>query len=206
MLVVLGGNMIYLRSRALVASAFVLGCIFTVVLSQGNTGQKIDDPKNGISINDVKEYRNMFRVNAKPIDMVKETMIYCAEPRMHVGPHYNPGVVYYINEITRQGIKTYSDTKQFPVGSIIVKEKQESKTEDSVHIITVMKKVRADSSEGSWDYKMFDVREWAEVDPSRQIDTYFGKGCIGCHRQYKDNDYVSGRGIELLLGKSRSRK
>lgn len=85
--------MIFMRSRALIASAFVLGCIFTMVLSQGNTGQKIDDPKNGISINDVKEYRKMFRVNAKPIDMVKETMIYCAEPRMHVGPHYDPGVV-----------------------------------------------------------------------------------------------------------------
>jgi len=194
--------MIYMRSRALIASAFVLGCIFTITLSQQNTDQKIVDPKIGISINDVKEYRKMFRVNEKPIDMVAETANYCSDPRAFIGPHYDPGVVYYINEIARLGIKTYSATKQFPVGSIIVKEKQERKTEDSVQIITAMKKARAESSEDSWDYKMFDVRNWVEVDPSSQQTARIDRSCIGCHRMYKSNDYVSSRGIELLLGKS----
>jgi hypothetical protein len=194
--------MIYVRSRALIASAFVLGCIFTITLSQQNTDQKIDDPKNGISINDVKEYRKMLRVNEKPMDMVADTAWMCAAPEMRYGPHYNPGVVYYVNEIARQGVKTYLEKKQFPVGSIIVKEKQEGRTEDSVQIITVMKKVRAESSEDSWDYKMFDVRKWAEVDYSKQNASLYSKSCVGCHRMYKSNDYVSGRGIELLLGKS----
>ena len=194
--------MIYMRSRALIASAFVLGCIFTITLSQQNTDQKTVGAKNGISINDVKEYRKMFRVNEKPIDMVSETANYCSDPGAFIGPHLDPGVVYYINEIARQGIKTYSDTKQFPVGSIIVKEKQERKTEDSVQIITVMKKARADSSEDSWDYKMFDVRKWSEVDPSSQQTAHIYRSCIGCHRMFKSNDYVSGKGIELLLGKS----
>jgi len=31
-------------------------------------------------------------------------------------------MVYYINEIAGQGVKTYLEKKQFPVGSIIVKE------------------------------------------------------------------------------------
>jgi len=194
-----------MRSRAHIASAFVLGCIFTITLSQQNTDQKIGDPKNGISINDVKEYRKMFRVNEKPIDMVAETARMCAAPEMFFGPHYDPGVVYYINEIARQGIKTYSDTKQFPVGSIIVKEKQERKTEDSVQIITVMKKAREGSGEDSWDYKMYDARKWVELDPSKQKIPIFIHGCIECHRQYKDNDYVSKRGVELLLGKSQSK-
>jgi hypothetical protein len=114
-------------------------------------------------------------------------------------------VVYYINEIAGQGVKTFSDTKQFPIGSIIVKEKQENRTEGSVQIITVMKKVRAESSEDSWDYKMFDVRNWSEVDHSKQNASLYSKSCIGCHRMYKSNDYVSGRGIELLLGKSQPR-
>jgi hypothetical protein len=192
-----------MRLRALIASTFVLCCIFTIVISQGNAVQKIDDPKNGISISDVKEYRKMFRVNEKPIDMVEETKIMCAPPSAVYGPHYNPGVVYYINEVAGQGLKTYLEKKQFPVGSIIVKEKQERKTEDSVQIITVMKKVRAESGEDSWDYKMFDVRKWAEVDPSSQQAASLGRSCIGCHRLYKSNDYVSERGIELLLGKSR---
>ena len=197
--------MIHVRSRALIASAFVLGCIFTMTLSQQNTDQKTVGAKNGISINDVKEYRKMFRVNEKPIDMVAETALMCAAPEMRYGPHYNPGVVYYVNEIARQGVKTYLEKKQFPVGSIIVKEKQEGRTEDSVQIITVMKKVRAESSEDSWDYKMFDVRNWAEVDPSSQQIARIDRSCIGCHRMYKSNDYVSAKGIELLLGKSQSK-
>jgi Cytochrome P460 len=194
---------IYMRLRALIASTFILSSIFTIVISQGNAVQKIDDPKNGISISDVKEYRKMFRVNEKPIDMVEETKIMCAPPSAVYGPHYNPGVVYYINEVAGQGLKTYLEKKQFPVGSIIAKEKQERKTEDSVQIITVMKKVRAESGEDSWDYKMFDVKKWVEVSPSSQQAASLGRSCIGCHRLYKSNDYVSERGIELLLGKSR---
>jgi cytochrome P460 len=194
--------MIYVRSRAFIASAFILGCIFTITPSQQNIDQKIVGAKNGISISDVREYRKMFRVNEKPIEMVAKTAVMCAAPEMLYGPHYNPGVVYYVNEIARQGVKTYLEKKQFPVGSIIVKEKQESRTDDSVQIITVMKKARAESGEDSWDYKMFDVRNWAEVDPSSQQTARIDRSCIGCHRMYKSNDYVSSRGIELLLGKS----
>jgi hypothetical protein len=194
-----------MRSRALIASAFVLGCIFTIALSQQNADQKIVGAKNGISISDVREYRKMFRVNEKPIDMVAETARMCAAPEMLFGPHYDPGVVYYINEIAAQGLKTYLEKKQFPVGSIIVKEKQERRTEDSVQIITVMKKAREGSGEDSWDYKMYDVSKWVELDPSKQKIPFLIHGCISCHRRYKDNDYVSETGIKLLLGKSQSK-
>jgi hypothetical protein len=196
----LGGIATYMRSRALIASTFVLGCIFTIVLSQGNADRKMDDHKNGISINDVKEYRKMFRVNEKPIDMEAETLVMCALPTAFYGPHYSPGVVYYINEIAGQGLKSYLEKKQFPVGSIIIKEKQERRTEDSVQIITVMKKKREGISEDSWDYKMYDARKWEEVDPTKQKGPFRIRGCIECHRRYKNNDYVSERGIELLLG------
>jgi Cytochrome P460 len=197
--------MIYVRSRALIASAFVLGCIFTITLSQQNTDQKTVGAKNGISINDVKEYRKMLRVNEKPIDMVAETARLCAAPEMLIGPHHDPGVVYYINEIARQGLKTYLEKKQFPVGSIIVKEKQERRTEDSVQIITVMKKARGGSGEDTWDYKMYDVSKWVELDPYKQKIPFLNYGCISCHRRYKNNDYVSQKGIELMLGKSQSK-
>jgi hypothetical protein len=193
--------MIHMQSKALKSSAFLLACIFTIALSQDEANRKTDDHKNGISVSDVKEYRKMFRVNEKPIDMVEETMLMCASPSTVYGPHYDPGVVYYINEIARQGLKMYLEKKQFPVGSIIVKEKQERRTEDSVKIITVMKKARAESDEDSWDYKMYDTGKWTEIDLSRQKGALINKGCIECHRRYKNNDYISDRGIALLLGK-----
>jgi len=143
----------------------------------------------------------MFRVNEKPVDMVEETKTMCAPPSLSYGPHYDPGVVYYINEIARQGIKTYADNKLFPVGSMIVKEKQERRTADSVQIITVMKKVLPGSSEDSWEYKMYDAKKWAEIDFSRRGANPLNQACIECHRRYKNNDYVSDKGIALLIRK-----
>jgi len=93
--------------------------------------------------------------------------------------------------------------RTFPVGSIIVKEKQERKTADSVQIITVMKKIRASRSEDSWEYKMYDVKSWKEIGAKSQASSQASASCIGCHRRYKENDYVSDKGLELLLGKSK---
>ena len=125
----------------------------------------------------------------------------CEPPTRTYAVHYDPGVVYYINEITRQGLKTYSQTKLFPVGSIIVKEKQERRTEESVQIITVMKKLHSTRSDVSWEYKMYDTKKWTEIDIPKQTTGPLNRTCIECHRRYKDNDYVSDKGIELLLRK-----
>jgi hypothetical protein len=136
----------------------------------------------------------MLRVNKDPVDMVESTKFMCAPPLSQFGPHYDPGVVYYINDIARDGLRRNPVSIVFPVGSIIVKEKQERKTDDSVQIITVMRKIRPESSEDSWEFKMYDAKKWAEIDSST-------RSCIGCHRRYTNNDYVSDRGIELLRGK-----
>ena len=182
---------------------FLVTCLGVGSLAQERADQKRVDSGNEISIGEIRDYRNMFRVNEKPLDMVESTKIMCAPPWSVFGPHYDPGVVYYINEIARQGVKTFPGDRTFPVGSIIVKEKQERKTADSVQIITVMKKMRAGRSEDSWQYKMYDVKSWKEIDTKSQASPQAGASCIGCHRHYKENDYVSDKGLELLLGKSK---
>ena len=181
--------------------AVLLVCLTGVIIAQGQDDQKGETAGNGIPIAEIRGYRRMFRANAEPVDMVEATKLMCAPPLSVYGPHYDPGVVYYINEIARRGIKSFSDNKLFPVGSIIVKEKQERRTEDSVQIITVMRKVRPGRSENSWEYKMYDVKKWAEIDSSKQATGLLNKTCIDCHRRYENNDYVSDKGIELLLRK-----
>lgn len=182
-------------------------CILTVaflaavVTAQVQKDKRRETVAKGISINEIRDYRNMLRVNKEPVDMVEETKAMCAPPSSLYGPHYNPGVVYYINEIARQGITTYSDEKMFPVGSIIVKEKQERRTEDSVQIITVMKKLHSSRSDVSWEYKMYDTKKWTEIDVPNHTSGSLSRTCIECHRRYKENDYVSDKGIELLLRK-----
>src|SRR5688500_16166358 len=96
-------------------------CLALVVIAQGQNHQRRETVINGISIGEIRDYRSMFRVNEKPVDILEETKMMCAHPLSVFGPHYDPGVVYYINEIARQGLKTYPETKLFPVGSIIVK-------------------------------------------------------------------------------------
>lgn len=184
--------------KAIKSYTLLVVCLASVVVAQE---QKREPARNGISISEIRDYRKMFRVNKEPVDMVEETKLMCAHPLSVYGPHYDPGVVYYINEIARQGIKTFSDNKLFPAGSIIVKEKQERKTEDSVQIITVMRKVRSGRTEDSWEYKMYDTKKWAEIDFSKQQPNPSNRTCIDCHRRYENNDYVSDKGIELLLGK-----
>ena len=178
---------------------FATACLAAVVLPRGQNSRADGSTKGPITISEVKNYRKMFRVNEKPIDMVEATKMMCAPPAWGDGPHYDPGVVYYINEVARDGLKSFQKTRLFPLGSIIVKEKQERRTDDSVQIITVMKKVQSGGSEDSWEYRMYDTRKWVEIDFSKGATHPASKTCIECHRRYKDNDYISNKGIELLL-------
>lgn len=173
---------------------------FTVLCFSSGQDKK-DKPKQEIKIEvaEIKKYRSFFRVNETPIDMAPEAKLLCAAPTTH-NPHYSPGVVYYINEISRQGLKDFATKKQFPVGSIIVKEKQEKKTDDSVKIITVMQKVKAGQEASSWEYKMYDVTKWEEIDLAKTASRSLGiSSCLSCHKGYKENDYVSPRGMALML-------
>jgi hypothetical protein len=189
-----------MNTKAIKSYAFLAVCLATIVIARGQD-RKPENVRDRLSVNEIRHYRKMFRVNDQPMDMVEQTRVMCAPPSLMYGPHYDPGVVYYINEIARKGVVTYPDDKLFPVGSIIVKEKQERRTEDSVQIITVMKKIRTGNSEDSWEYKMYDVRTWAEIDATTPGPTTNRSTCLECHRRYRDNDYVSNKGIGLLLGK-----
>ena len=192
--------MISMNVTFIKSSVVLVVCVTPLVMVRGQEIRRSDTSTGRISVSEVRNYRKMIRVNARPVDMVEETKLMCAPPQMAFGPHYDPGVVYYINETARQGMKTFSESRLFPVGSMIVKEKQERKTEDSVQIITVMMKVRPGRGETSWEYKMYDTKTWVELDSFNAGTTVSNKACIECHRRYEANDYVSDRGISLLFG------
>ena len=190
-----------MKTKAIKSFALLSVCLAVIVVARVQGNQEQESVADRLSTSQVRDYRTMFRVNEKPMDMVETTKIMCAAPSTVYGPHYDPGVVYYINEIARQGLVRYPGRKRFPVGSIIVKEKQERRTDDSVDIITVMKKVQPGTTEDSWEYKMYDTKKWTEIDPSSQKLGPIRTTCIDCHRRYEKNDYVSNEGIRLLLRK-----
>src|SRR5258706_15193183 len=189
-----------MNSKTIKLCAFVAVCLTMIVTARGQSSQKQESAGDRLSVSQVRDYRKMFRVNEKPMDMAEQTKVLCSAPTTIYGPHYDPGVVYYINQIARQSLGTYSANRLFPVGSIIVKEKQERRTEDSVQIITVMKKVKSGNAEDSWEYKMYDTKKWTEIDASDPRTVVGHKTCINCHRRYEKKNYRSREGITLLLG------
>ncbi len=176
----------------------LLVCLATILVAQSKKEKPEKSSFNELTLAEVRSYRTLHRVNEKPMDMVEETKFLCASPNFKYGPHYNPGVVYYINSLAQQGSKTFAEQKQFPVGAMIVKEKQERRTPESVQIITVMKKIKAGRGEDTWAYKLYDVKQWTELKVEEEKDAPSRKNCLDCHRQYKNNDYLSTEGLRLL--------
>ena len=163
--------------------------------------------KRKLRVDDIKSYRTMNRLNFKPIVMDEATGRLCGvniTPLFE--PHYAPGVVYYLNDIAQKGLNTFREKKEFPIGAIIVKEKQKKQTEDSVKIITAMKKVKAGNKEDSWDYKLYDVVAWQELkqlsfSTRNKMDSTSAVKCIDCHRKYQENDFISPKGMNLFFPK-----
>ncbi len=192
--------------------------IFTILLVASFGQEKQSEKslqkslKRKLKVEDVKSYRTMNRLNFKPIVMDKEASKACSirtpiELRtFDASPHSVPGVIYYINDIAQKSLSTLKEKKEFSIGSVIVKEKQEDQTEDSVKIITVMKKIKTGNKEDSWDYRLYDVTNWQEfkqlsfADKTKATPTHSVK-CIDCHRKYREKDFISQTGMNLFFPK-----
>jgi hypothetical protein len=48
---------------------------------------------------------------------------------------------------------------------------------------------------------MYDTKNWSEIDFPKHTSDLKRTTCLDCHRRYQNNDYVSDKGIELLLSK-----
>jgi hypothetical protein len=190
-------------------SVFVIfASALSISFGQGKEVEKSFSRK--LRVNDIKFYRQMNRVNRKPVVMDEATSKLCGRQLVvlvDASPHSVPGVVYYINDIAQKGLGTFKEKKEFPIGSVIVKEKQENQTEDSVKIITAMKKLKAGNKENSWDYRLYDVTAWQELKQlsfstrTKATPTPSVK-CIDCHKRYRENDYISPTGMYLFFPKS----
>jgi len=102
-----------MNPKPIKASALLVVCLATMIIAQGQDSEKRKAEGIRISIDQMRDYRKMFRVNERPMDMVEQTKVMCAPAKLAYGPHYDPGVVYYINEIARKSIATFASKKLF---------------------------------------------------------------------------------------------
>lgn len=111
--------------------------------------------------------------------------------RIDDGPHANCAVNIFMNELAAEA---FQQATQYPVGSIIVKEKQMLgyRTQEAIQwngagngVGGMIKRENGfDASHGNWEY--FYVEDDDEIE--------FGKmnHCIECHEKAKNSDYVFG--------------
>ena len=69
-----------------------------------------------------------------------------------------------------------------------------------------MKKVKVGDTEDSWNYKLYDVVAWKEINQitsaaDKKITFTPTVKCIDCHRKYRENDFISPTGMNLFFPK-----
>lgn len=93
-------------------------------------------------------------------------------------------LIVYVNELGKQAM-LQKESPDFPVGSIIVKEKWKSLDDDAPQLKTVMRKRDAGYNPdcGDWEFAGFES-DGALVEQGRLVN------CMRCHTERPNTDYV----------------
>ena len=132
-------------------------------------------------------YKTWTLVNPEPVLMDPIVAADCAAPNLGArSPHSNKYVAVYVNDAGRHAMM-FEKYPSFPEGSIIVKEKLDSKTSQVPELLTIMIKRGEgyDPGNGNWEYLVMDGRG-SRVEKPASVEK-----CQSCHLVNKRTDYVS---------------
>jgi hypothetical protein len=139
----------------------------------------------------IKGYRQWTRVNPEPVIMEPRVAMMCAMPlpvKRRVlekeNPHKFNYITVYVNDTGSKAM--YAKKPEFPMGSVIVKEKLASKDSESPELLTVMIKHEPgyNAANGDWEYMVTDGAG-KEVQARGKLEN-----CQACHTMVKNSDYV----------------
>lgn len=136
----------------------------------------------------VKPYKTWSAANEEPHMMSRYIDLLCRMPtpeevkKVESDPHYHKFIRVYTNAV---GAKAMKSGKDFPKGSIIVKEKRVGK-DGEIELYTIMRKREKDYNPDCGDW------EFATVDAKMSKITSQGKieKCMSCHQDQKEKDYT----------------
>jgi hypothetical protein len=131
-------------------------------------------------------YKKWTLVNPVPDLMDPVSATACDYVRAHDSPHSNKYVSVYVNESGREAMMTQRKPN-FPVGSVIVKEKLSSKTSTTPELLTAMVKREFgyDPANGDWEFLTLNGLG-TEIKESGKL-----KNCQTCHSLYKHTDFIT---------------
>ncbi len=147
------------------------------------------DPKAD-QLEQIRGYKRWTRVTKEPVHMQPFVERLCrptpAALETSANPHVPKKILVYVNEIGRSSMRTKS-SPNFPVGSVIVKEKFDASKEakGEPEFLTVMVKGKPSSSPASGDWSFYTTDGKGKTVTSTDI-----QHCIKCHAEKKRDDWV----------------
>jgi len=164
-------------------------CVMTAG-SQKNAAE-VPQPKPLAGAELVAGYKGWTRVNPQPSYMHLRDARDCAAPtgaalmETEDNPHQK-FVTVYVNDAGRHAMLEKMSPR-FPVGSLIVKEKLDTRDAPESELLTVMYKREAgyDPEGGDWEYLVLDGRG-TEVQARGKLES-----CRACHQAAAGTDFVS---------------
>jgi hypothetical protein len=144
----------------------------------------------------IADYGKYEKINVVPIDMHSSTTTLCKDPRATEGPHLASKMTIYINNVAA---KMKDDDQEFPIGSIIVKEKKgDNNAFRDGDIITVMEKISNTKKISDWKFSIYSLSD------KKYLTDEFKKkmpvSCTDCHERYS-RDYVSDTFYKIRNGR-----
>jgi len=150
-------------------------------------------PPTRSMVKEIDGYRSWLKVNPEPQLMELRTRLLCAQPMAPnsvdvngpTNPHHEKYITVYVNTVGKNAMMQQA-VPNFPVGSVIVKEKLPDKTSQSPELLTVMIKREQgfNAHGGDWEYMVVDGKGESVTDRGK-LET-----CQGCHLATPQTDYI----------------
>ena len=145
------------------------------------------------------EYLSLPRLTEKKIDMLLAASVLCRPADPTPKPHLKPGIHLYANSLALQDARQRAPGGRLPIGSIVVKEKFEERSDAAPSLITVMEKV---GNAGKVDDRLFTMIRLPERIIVRELPK---TSCVDCHAKYTRTDYLSDMTFGLLTDYAKKR-
>lgn len=158
-------------------------------INASRTPEKILD-----ATGEIAGYKNWTKVNEKPQMVASQLSAQCARPTLAeidadaMNPHNDKFITVYVNDIGKTEMMTKKHP-QFPVGTVIVKEKLTTAESKEPELLTVMIKRSKNYNPkvGDWEFLTFNGAA-TETTARGKLEN-----CQTCHLVEKPTDYVSRR-------------
>ena len=138
---------------------------------------------------DIANYKSWMLVNPIPVKMDKATAKLCDDIRDEIlrgkqSPHNDKYISVYVNDLGKKSMLEELDP-EFPIGTIIVKEKLTKPDSKTPELLTVMVKHKdgLDKDNGDWEFLTFD----GSATKKTKVDA---TSCRSCHSTYDYQDFV----------------